>query len=442
MRKLQNTINTLKNEEILESFQRGIKPKEEFKIGIEYERLGVTNDNFQAAPYGTLDGICEFLRNFAQDDNWDYLMDEYEIIGLKKLHKTLTLEPGGQFELSLKPEKSIYRIADKIKSINKAMKPLLNEFNMTMINYGISPVSTYKTIDTIPKKRYQVMSKYLWGILSDVMMKETAGIQICIDFDSEEDAMKKFRISNMISPFINAMYANSPIRGGVDTGYKSFRSLSWLNTDNKRCGISGKFRKDFSFNNYIEEVLNVPMIMINRDNKMIPLNGSLNFKSFIEKGYLNYNANISDFNLHANLYFPDVRLRKYIEIRNHDCVNEDLIFSLIALYKGILYSKSSSDKVNSLLKEYTPQELYELRFNSPKYGLDTKIKKHGIKNVCLQLIEIAKEGLRELNEYEEKFLEPITELTIDKLTPADIILKNWYGCWDKNIYKLIKHVAN
>lgn len=121
---------------------------------------------------------------------------------------------------------------------------------ITLLNYGVSPLSTHKSINLIPKKRYHIMAKYLWGILSDVMMRETAGVQCCIDFESEEDAIDKFRVANKLTPFMTAMFANSPIRGGVETGYKSFRALSWLNTDNDRCGFVGQIDDKFSFEEY------------------------------------------------------------------------------------------------------------------------------------------------------------------------------------------------
>src|SRR5574344_2218964 len=144
------------------------------------------------------------------------------------------------------------------------MNNILEKSDITLLDYGVSPYSTYKSINLIPKKRYYIMADYLWGILSDVMMRETAGIQCCIDYTSEEDSMKKFIITNKMMPFMTAMFANSPIRGGADTGYKSFRALSWLNTDNERCGfINDKwldFNSEYSFADYVSDIENVPMI--------------------------------------------------------------------------------------------------------------------------------------------------------------------------------------
>jgi glutamate--cysteine ligase len=192
------------------------------------------------------------------------------------------------------------------------------------------------------------MANYLWGILSDVMMRETAGIQVGIDFRSEEDAMRKFRIANLMMPFVTAMYANSNIRGGVDTGYKSFRALAWLNTDNERCSFATKL-KDMTFEDYVKTLLEVPMIFIVRGDKYINIDGKINFKQFIQNGYEGFDAEIDDFKLHANLFFPEIRLRNFIEIRNHDCVSEEYMYSLLAMYKGIFYNDDALKETAELL---------------------------------------------------------------------------------------------
>ena len=203
------TREKLEFKDIRKIFTSGFKPADTHKIGIEYERLPVASSTFEAVPYDGENGVCALLRTIAKEENWDYITDDFSIIGLKHNHDTITLEPGCQFELSLEPEFTIKKLEEKIKTLNKKFAPVLEN-------------------KLIPKKRYHIMAKYLWGILSDVMMRETAGIQCCIDFESEEDAMKKFETASKLSPFMTAMFANSPIRGGVYTGYKTFRALSWL----------------------------------------------------------------------------------------------------------------------------------------------------------------------------------------------------------------------
>ena len=173
----------------------------EHKIGVEYERLPILNSKLSAADYD--ETVYNFLRDFAKTENWDYITDDYNIIGLKQEHNTITLEPGSQIELSIEPQKTIFELENKIKTLNASMAPILKKYGITLLNYGVSPLSTHRNINLIPKERYKIMAKYLWGILSDVMMRETAGIQGTFDFKNEEDAAKKFKIANKLSPFVN-----------------------------------------------------------------------------------------------------------------------------------------------------------------------------------------------------------------------------------------------
>lgn len=432
------TQQKLDRKDIVKIFKDGCKVSN--KIGIEYERLPVFSVTFKAADYASEFGVCNFLRNFAREENWDYITDDYNIIGLKQGHDTITLEPGCQIELSLKPENTIDEVKSKVDALDKQMKPVLDKFGINLLTYGVSPFSTNKNIHLIPKKRYHIMAKYLWGILSDVMMRETAGVQCCIDFESEEDAMRKFRIANKLSPFMTAMFANSPIRGGVETGYKSFRALSWLNTDNDRCGFVGQIDDKFSFEEYIDYVLNSPMIFVNRGDNAIPVNGKINFNEFMESGFEGYDADIEDFKLHANLYFPEVRLRNFIEIRNHDCVGKGLQYSILAIYKGILYNHSAMDEIEELFKSYEYKDYSELRYNVPKNALNTKIGKFFVKDIAKEILYIAEKSLIGMDTGEEKYLDAIKEYTLNGITPADVILRNWNGIWNKNVKKLIKYL--
>ncbi len=436
------TEKRLEKRDIIKLFTHGCKPASMHKTGIEYERLPVFEVTSKAADYGSEFGICNFLRAFAREENWDYITDDYNIIGLKQGHDTITLEPGCQIELSVKPEYSISALEKKINSLNLKMSPILKKSGIALLNYGVSPLSTHKSINLIPKKRYKLMAKYLWGILSDVMMRETAGIQACFDFESEEDAIRKFRIANKLVPFMTAIFANSPIRGGVETGYKSFRALSWLNTDNDRCGFVGRIDDNFTFEDYIDYVLQTPMIFINRNGQPVDINGKITFEEFMEKGFEGFEAEIEDFELQANLYFPEVRLRNFVEIRNHDCVNNGFQYAMLAIYKGILYNPTAIKETEELFKEFTYREFAELRYNVPKNALSAKIKDYTAADIAKEILYIAEKSLIENNTGEEKYLDELKELTMYGVTPADIIIRNWNGIWNKDIRKLIKYVKS
>lgn len=429
---------------ILDTFTKGCKPAENHKVGIEFERIPISSKDFKTVSYDGESGIYDLLRAFAKQENWEYITDDYNIIGLKKGEDRIFLEPGSQLELSLEPQKNIADLKAKIDNFNKKITPILRKYEINLLEYGISPVSTYKYIDLIPKKRYHIMANYLWGILSDVMMRETAGIQACFDFSSEEDAIRKFRVANIISPFMTAMFANSPIRGGVDTGYKTFRGLSWLNTDNERCGFMSKklfdAKSGYGFADYVEEVMNIPMIFIMRNNKPIEILGKMNFIQFMESGFDGYEATLEDFQLHANLYFPEVRLRDFIEIRNHDCANHGMQYSILALYKGLLYNKKALSDVERLMSKFDYNSMLELRYSVPKNALNAKIGKYRAKDIAKELLKVSQNALREEGNHEERFLEPIMELTPYGISPADLILKHWHGAWGKDVSRLVKYL--
>ncbi len=435
------TKEKLEKEDILNLFKNSCKSETEFNVGIEYERLPVSVVTDKAVPYGGEYGVCNFLRTFAKSENWDYITDDYNIIGLKQGHDTVTLEPGSQIELSIRPEKTIFDLKKKIDNLNKQMMPILDRFNINLLEYGVSPLSTHKNINLIPKRRYKIMAHYLWGILSDVMMRETAGIQGTFDFKDEADGVRKFTIANKLTPFMTAMFANSPIRGGVETGYKTFRALSWLNTDNDRCGFCGKMDEDFSFEKYVDNVLNSPIIFINREDIPIEVKGKINFWEFMEKGFGDFDAELDDFKLHANLYFPEVRLRNFIEIRNHDCVGKDMIYAVLAIYKGILYNDGAMDEIEELFSGFSYKDFAELRYNVPKNALGAEICKIRAGEIAKEILYIAEKSLIEMNTCEEKFLEPVKELTFAGLCPADIILRNWNGLWNKDVKKLVKYLS-
>ncbi len=425
-------------EDIKAYYASGAKAPNDVKIGIEYERLPIFDVTGTNVDYYHEFGICNLLRKFAKADNWDYITDDFNIIGLKKGHQTITLEPGCQFEYSLEPREKISQIKDDIEKIDNAISKSLNEYGISLLNYGVSPFVTHKSIKLIPKQRYKIMAKYLWGILSDVMMRETAGIQCCIDYTSEEDAVRKFVLANKLTPFMTAMFANSPIRGGVETGYKSFRALSWLNTDNDRCGFALNLDDDFDFDKYIDKVLKSPIIFLNKEELPYEINGRINFDQYLTKGFEGFVPTMADYKLHANLYFPEVRLNKFIEIRNHDCVNKELLLSIMAMYKGLLYNSTAMDEVEDLLREFKHLDYSELRYEVPRFALHARIKHHKVGDIAKEMINIAEKSLKEQKNNEAKYLNAIKSYTMKGLTPADEVLKNWHGSWNKDIKKMIK----
>lgn len=433
--------DTLEKREILKLYTKGFTRPEDYKIGIEYERLPINSSTLKAVDYWGKEGIASCLEEFAKQNNWNYIVDENNIIGLAKNHDTITLEPGSQIELSLKPERTIFELKKKTDTINLGLEEVISDKGIILLNYGVSPYSTCKNINLIPKRRYKIMAKYLWGVLSDVMMRETSGIQCCIDFKSEEDAMRKFKLANKLSPFMTAIFSNSPVRGGVDTGYKSFRALSWLNTDYDRCGFAGKISEEFSFEDYIDYVMKTPMIFIQRNGQPIDINGDITFEEYMNNGFENHHPTIDDYELHANLCFPEVRLRNFIEIRNHDCVGGDLKYAILAIYKGIFYDNIAFDETEELLKQLQYKDFSELRYNVPKLGLKTQVKNGTVLNYAKEIISIAEKSLKRNQTGENIFLQSVKNYLNRGISPADEIIKKWNETWNKDLRKMINYLT-
>ena len=294
------------------------------------------------------------------------------------------------------------------------------------------------------------MTKYLPTVAKKplVMMRETAGIQVSVDYSDEADAMKKFAAALRLSPIMSAVFANSPVRNSRLTKFKSNRASSWLDTDNDRCGlVSAKaFRRgEFSFTEYAEILLDVPMIFIERNLTNLPNSKTalkvenLTFRQFLKDGYQGYRATKQDWELHLSLYFPDVRFKNYIEIRNHDNQRKELVCAVPAFWKGIIYNDSAIESVNELLKDFSCFDFEYLRRKTPQKGLDMKIKHQKLSDIAKEIVKISYESLKTYKKNEEKYLEPLMALLDNGKTPADLIIQKWENEWQGNIKYLVDY---
>ena len=273
------------------------------------------------------------------------------------------------------------------------------------------------------------MTKYLpsKGNYPFVMMRETAGIQSNFDYKSEEDAIRKLSLALKMSPFISSIYANSPIRNSKVTGYKSYRANSWLNVDEDRCGYISKklFDKNyrFSFKDYVEILIDVPMIFIQRGANYFPVN--ITFREFMQKGYIGLKAKMSDWVNHISLYFPDVRLKSYVEIRNHDAQNGLMTLSVPAFWKGIMYNDEAMSEIEKILSKYDYEEFIQLRKTTPISGIQTKIRNYPIIDLIKEFFDISYTSLKNNQNKEEKYLEPVYEYISLRRVPADNLIEEF-----------------
>lgn len=256
-----------------------------------------------------------------------------------------------------------------------------------------------------------------------VMMRETAGIQVGIDYRDEEDAMNKLATALRLSPIVSAMFANSPVRNLRLSGSKSFRAYSWLNTDEARCGLISEkiFHNDFSFDDYKKVLFDVPMIFIQKGSKTIST-GDMTFGKYYKKGYEGYFPTMDDWNTHLSLFFPDVRLKTYLEIRNHDSQKSELITAVPAFWKAILYNKDAQCAVDDMFKHTEYKDFEELRYLTPEYGLETPFKRYKLLDIAKELINIAMQSLEMMKTDEAQYLEPLAYYVKNGKTQADIVI--------------------
>ena len=406
--------------QLLEIFLSGCKTSQ--NIGVETEKLLVYKSNKKAVKYSD---IVEILTQF-DEYKWERIYENDNLVGLKGDIGTISLEPGSQIELSLKPFESLSEINDILKDYYNQLNEYAQNIGAEVLDIGAHPVSTYENIDVIPKKRYEFMTKYLpqKGLTPFVMMRETAGIQANFDYKSEEDAIRKLSLATKMSPFISSIYANSPIRNNRLNGYKSYRANSWLNVDNDRCGYISKklFDKNeqFSFEDYVEVLLDVPMIFIQRGKNYYQTNQT--FRDFMLNGYGDIKAEISDWETHLSLYFPDVRLKKYVEIRNHDAQNFEMTKSVFAFWKGIIYNQNAMEEIEKILNKFDYEDYMQLREDSPKFAIESRIKNYKILDFIKEFFDISYSSLKENRLNEQDYLNCVYEYISMGKVPADNLI--------------------
>lgn len=397
-------------------------------IGLEYERLSLDKNTFENAKYEKLEKI---INHFCDISSWELMYDKNTIIGASdKNGSSISLEPGCQLEISLYPRESILSIYQEANKIIEVLDNIAKTYDVIFLGYGISPVSCVDNIALLDKRRYKVMDKYLpncfYGELSQKMMRQTAGIQINVDYKDQQDAFYKLKFLNLIMPFMMGVCANSPYENSKFSDKKSLRADIWRYTGKERCNLfyknifDGFFAHKNLFKNYVNSLLDVPMIFIERDNGVIDLNGRITFREFMKSGVGEYSATLDDYLLHQSLVFPDVRLKKYIEIRNHDSSDLNMAIALCAFYKGLL--KTNIRKYMQENKYLRICDIDKNMENIIEFGLNHKInsKIEGWK-VVKDLFNLAKNSLEE---DEIVYLEPILNIIKNKETRSDSHIKN------------------
>ena len=407
-------------------FLDGCKKPGDLKIGVEWEKIGVYRNTGRAIPYAGRRGVLAIFRAMIQNYDWQPVYFAKRLIGLKKRGASITLEPGGQIELSGQKADRLAANAAELHSHLSEIHAVSEKMGIVWLGIGAQPISLVREIPWVPKERYRLMRKSLKdkGALTYSMMKETASIQISIDYVSESDAAEKFRLATALSPVLSAMFANSPLTGGKANGFFSRRVYIWRHTAPERTGLVEKaFDPRFSFDDYVDYALGVPMLFIIRNQKMIAVKG-VDFRAFLEEGYEGHRARKEDWELHLSTIFTEVRFKRYIEIRCLDCQRTPVALSAPALIKGLFYDKKSRQAAWKLVSGISPVERRRLFMEVPRRGLYVRLGKQDLWPVAFRLLKYAEEGLSRLSPEERGYLTPLKDLILHQhIMPAELLLR-------------------
>ncbi|HWP59866.1 MAG TPA: glutamate--cysteine ligase [Candidatus Acidoferrales bacterium] len=438
-----------KKDELEEFFHASGKPRAEWRVGTEYEKVGIDRQTGKAIPYGGARGVETILKALVDDFRWQPIEENGHIIALKRDKAEIHLEPGGQVELSGEPCESIHCTHSEFTQHIRELLEIAKRLNVVFLGLGMQPFSSLDEIEWVPKQRYRIMAPYMLkvGTLGHRMMKQTATVQANIDYSDEKDAMAKFRTAMGLVPLIIAMFANSPIVEGELTGFRSFREHIWTRTDRARSGmLRFAFNADVSFHHYMEYALDVPMYFIVRDGAYIDFTG-VTFRHFMTRGHMGHYATLDDWKLHLTTLFPEVRIKSYLEVRCADSQPPELMPALPALVKGVLYEADCLDAAWDLVKDWSWDERMQAYLDSHQSALAARVRRFWLKDLANELVQIAWEGLRRqraLNqngEDETIYLSPLRDLLARGKCPADIIVEKWEGELARDVHKLIEYSA-
>ena len=441
-------------EDLVAWFEAGSKPRSRFRIGTEHEKFVFTVDGHNPVPYEGRRGICALLEGMQHLLGWEPIVEAGNIIGLFDVTGggAISLEPGGQFELSGAPVETVHQTCSELMAHLAQVKEVARPLGIGFLGLGMTPTWSRAQIPMMPKGRYRIMTAYMpkVGKLGLDMMYRTCTVQTNIDYSSESDMVKKLRVSLALQPVATAMFANSPFTEGKPNGFLSFRSEIWRDTDSDRSGmLPWAFEPGMGFERYVDYALGVPMYFVKRGERYIDVAGQ-SFRDLMAgrlQGLPGEHATISDWVNHVSTIFPEVRLKRYLEMRGADGGPWRRLPALPAYWVGILYDDDSLQAAWDLVKDWTAAERQKLRDEVPRLGFAAAIAGQSVLQLAKTTIALAGHGLarrRRLDargQDERRFLRPIEEYVGRGITPAEELLAKFHGPWDGSVEPVFKEYA-
>jgi glutamate--cysteine ligase len=429
----------------------GCKPPEQWRIGAEHEKFIFRRSTYERVPYDGPDGVRAILQGLERF-GWTPELEGDKPIALTRNGAAISLEPGGQFELSGAALADVHMICDETGRHLMEVKTVADEIGVGFLGLGFDPLWRREDVPIMPKGRYDIMRAYMpkVGSLGLDMMLRTCTIQANLDFASEADMVAKFRTSLALQPIATALFANSPFTEGKPNGFLSSRANVWTDSDADRTGMLGfVFEDGFGFERYVDYALDVPMYFAKRNGKYLDLSGR-SFRKFMDgklEDLPGETPSIKDWADHTTTIFPEVRLKKYLEMRGADGGPWSRICALQALWAGILYDSDALVAAWDLCRHWTLEDRAKLRVDVAKTGLKGAVAGRPIQQVAEELLDIARHGLRRRQRFsggmvdETGYLSELEEIAESGVTPAERLLALYHGRWEGDATRIYEEFA-
>jgi glutamate--cysteine ligase len=439
-------------QQLIDHLAAGCKPPEQWRIGTEHEKFSYHLDTLRPLEYEGEVGVRALL-NALTRFGWRPVMEGNNPIALvDDTGASISLEPAGQLELSGAPVETVHETCSEVTGHLQQVKAIAREMNIGFLGLGYHPKWPNAELPWMPKGRYKIMREYMpkVGTMGLDMMKSTCTVQVNLDFCSEATMVKMFRVALALQPVATALWANSPFKEGKPTGYLSYRSHCWTDTDPARCGtLPFVFEEGFGFERYVDYILDVPMYFVYRDGKYIDAAG-LSFKDFL-KGELSVlpgeKPTMKDYEDHLTTAFPEVRLKTFLEMRGADGGPWARLCALPAFWVGLLYDRKSLDAASDYVADWTQAERDNLRDEVPKTALKTPFRDKTVRDIALDVLELAHAGLKRRKQLdsigldETNYLKPLFLIAESGITPAEEMLRAYERRWKGDVDPVFQEYA-
>ncbi|WP_114375551.1 glutamate--cysteine ligase [Elioraea thermophila] len=432
--------------QLVEYVAGGAKPRAQWRIGTEHEKFVFRRADLSPPPYDGPDGIRALLEGHLAH-GWQPVRDGANVVGLARGRANISLEPGGQFELSGAPLTDLHETKAELELHLAEARSVADRLGLGFLPLGFHPLATREAMPWMPKSRYAIMRRYMpsKGRLGLDMMLRTCTVQVNLDAENEADMVEKFRIGLALQPVAIALFANSPFTEGRLNGYRSYRAQVWTDTDPDRCGIpSVVFEEGFGYERWVEWVLDVPMYFVQRQGRYFDVAGR-SFRDFLA-GRLaaeteGATPTIGDFADHLTTVFTEVRLKRYLEMRGADAGSPAMTLALPALWVGLLYDRGAQGEAAALIRDHPCRDWQTLHREVPKFGLEAPFCDTTVRWLAREMVAIAHRGLRARGLGEEIYLAPLEEIVASGRSQADHWIARCNEAWGGEVRRVFEEAA-